>query len=53
MVEIKCARWTSMDAWRHFKHLIKIEQQTLHDDQTSCNDVASSDRSILNQMDAT
>ena len=51
MVKIKCARWTSVDAWRHLKCLMKIERWTLHDDQTSRDDAASSGHSILNRID--
>ena len=42
-----------MDAWRDLKCSMKIEQHALHDDSTSHEHVASSKRSILNQMDAT
>ena len=40
-------QWTSVDVWRHLKHSIKIEQQTLHDDLTACKYMASSRHSIL------
>ena len=42
-----------MDKWRQLRHSMKIDWWTLHDDQSSRNDGASSGRSILNQMDAT
>ena len=47
MVEIKCARWTSMDALRNLRCLMKIERHALYDDLTSRKDVASSGRSIF------
>ena len=46
MAEIKCARWTSVDAWRHLKRLMQIEFRALHNDQTSRDDATSSGHSI-------
>ena len=39
-----------MDVWRHLLRSMKIEQQAIHDDQTSHDDEASSKRSIFIRM---